>query len=63
MRESDLPSPKIGGRGHHLRRVAALAISQLEIAAPGYGGKHPAAADLAAFFDACKTAADALKPA
>ena len=60
MREFDLPSPNIGGKGHHLRRIAANAISQLEIAATGYaGGKHPNATDLRKFFSA---AADALIP-
>jgi hypothetical protein len=59
MRDTDLPSPNIGSRGHHLRRVASQAISQLQIAAPGYGGTHPAATSLRAFFSA---AADALIP-
>lgn len=60
MRESDLPSPAIGGKGHHLRRIAANAISQLQISATGYSdGKHPAATSLRAFFSA---AADALTP-
>jgi hypothetical protein len=64
MRETDLPSPAIGGKGHHLRRIAAQAISQLEIAARNYPqGKHPSATNLAAFFDAAKAAADAIKPA
>ncbi len=60
MRETDLPSPNIGSRGYHLRRVASLALSQMEIAAPYYqNGKHPDAAALKAFFVAC---ADAVTP-
>lgn len=62
MRESDLPSPGIGGKGHHLRRIAAQAISQLEISAPAYGGSSPASVALSAFFAACKAGADALAP-
>lgn len=53
MRDIDLPSPAIGGKGHHLRRICAQAISQLQIAAPGYGGTHPQATYLRAFFSAC----------
>lgn len=54
MRETDLPSAKIGGKGHHLRRIAANAISQLEISALGYAdGIHPQGQELSAFFDAC----------
>ena len=60
MRETDLPSPGIGARGHHLRRIAAMSISQLEVAAPGYGGTHPAATNLRAFFSACANALIAL---
>lgn len=61
MREETLPSPDIGGKGYHLRRIAANAISQLEIAASAYGnGRHPAGIPLAAFFTACATAATAL---
>lgn len=56
MRESDLPSPSIGGKGYHLRRIAANAISQLEISAPAYGGTHPDATKLRAFFSACADA-------
>lgn len=56
MRESDLPSPNIGARGFHLRRVAAQAISQLEVVAPAYGGTHPEAQALADFFTACANA-------
>lgn len=58
MRETDLPSPGIGGKGHQLRRDAARAISQLEIASTGYnaGGTHPAGSGLRAFFQACADA-------
>lgn len=56
MRESDLPSPGIGGKGYHLRRIAAAAISQLQVSAPGYGGTHPDASELRAFFSACANA-------
>lgn len=62
MRETDLPSPGIGGKGHHLRRIAVNAISALEIGQYG-NGKHPQATVLSAFFAACKAAADALLPA
>jgi hypothetical protein len=62
MRESDLPSPDIGGKGFHLRRITAQAISQLQVG--NYGnGRHPAAVALSAFFAAAKAAADALLPA
>ncbi len=51
MRETSLPSPNIGGKGHHLRRIAAQAISALEIIAPKYStGVHPEAKSLARFF-------------
>jgi hypothetical protein len=64
MRETALPSPNIGSRGYHLRRVATQVISQLEVAATFYpDGKHPAAATLADFFTAAKAAVDAIKPA
>jgi hypothetical protein len=54
MRESDLPSPNIGGKGYHLRRIAAAAIGQIEANAPAFvDGKHPAASELRAFFSAC----------
>lgn len=57
MQEATLPSPQIGARGFHLRRVAVSAISQLEIVARNYpNGKHPDAAALKAFFDACSAA-------
>lgn len=57
MRETDLPSPGIGGKGHHLRRIAANAISQLQVVAPNYPlGQHPSATTLRAFFSACANA-------
>lgn len=59
MREDNLPSPNIGSRGFHLRRVAAQSISQLQVVAPNYAnGKHPQAATLKAFFLACAAACD-----
>lgn len=58
MQDHDLPSPDIGGKGFHLRRVAAQAISQQEISAVSYGGgQHPSAQTLAKFFAACSDAA------
>lgn len=64
MRETDLPSPVIGGRGHHLRRIAAQSVSQLQVASTAYGnGRHPSATTLAAFFQACLDAATLLLPA
>lgn len=60
MREASLPSPGIGNRGYHLRRVAANSISDIEKSARAYaGGTHPKASQLRAFFIAC---ADALEP-
>jgi hypothetical protein len=59
MREFDLPSPNVGGMGHHLRRIAAKAISYIQVNAAAYGGTHPNASSLRAFFSAC---ADALQP-
>lgn len=56
MREFDLPSPNIGGKGHHLRRIAAQAISYIQVNAPAFGGTHPHASDLRAFFSACANA-------
>lgn len=57
MREDQLPSPGIGGKSHHLRRMAAQAISFIEVVAPAYpSGKHPQADELKKFFDACSTA-------
>lgn len=61
MIESTLPSPNIGSRGYHLRRVSAQSISQLEVSAQSYtGGVHPDAATLKAFFTACANACDAM---
>lgn len=63
MRESDLPSPSIGGKGHHLRRISANAIGQIEIAATGYSnGRHPQAQKLKDYFDACSAALTNLVP-
>lgn len=60
MREASLPSPAVGSVGFHLRRIAAKAISGIEIVAPRYPtGKHPQAGALRAFFIAC---AEALEP-
>jgi uncharacterized protein YjdB len=64
IRESDLTSPGIGAKGHHLRRIAANAISQLEVAGSYYGnGRHPDATALEAFFQECVDAAHDLIPA
>lgn len=58
MKEAALPSPGVGSKSWHLRRIAANAISALEVSAPKYAdGKNPAAASLVAFFDACSAAA------
>ncbi|WCD56182.1 hypothetical protein [Caulobacter phage KSC] len=57
MQEASLPAPGIGGQSHHLRRIAAKAISYIECNAPNYvGTKHPSAKDLYDFFTACATA-------
>jgi hypothetical protein len=57
MREFDLPSPGIGGMGHHLRRVSAKAVSYIQVNAPAFAsGKHPNATDLRKFFSACADA-------
>lgn len=54
MRDFDLPSPNIGAKGHHLRRIAAAAISYVEVTASKHaGGKHPSASALRAFFSDC----------
>jgi len=53
MREASLPSPGIGAIGFHLRRVAAKAISYIQVNAQAYGGTHPQATTLRAFFSAC----------
>lgn len=58
MKEASLPSPGVGSKSMHLRRIAANAISALEVTAPRYdAGSHPSAAGLAAFFTACAAAA------
>lgn len=58
MKEAALPSPGVGSKSMHLRRIAANAISALEVAAPKYAnGSHPAAEDLVDFFEACALAA------
>lgn len=64
MRETTLPGPGVISQGQELRRVAAQAISQIEIvAARTPGGKTRAAATLATFFTACATALDNIKDA
>lgn len=61
MRESELPSPDVGGKGFNLRKTAASTISAMEVTANNYSdGRHPKAAALKAFFDACSAAADQL---
>lgn len=58
MKETALPTPGVGSKSQHLRRIAANAISALEVTAPKYTlGNHPSAAGLKAFFDACSAAA------
>lgn len=58
MKETALPTPGVGSKSQHLRRIAANAISALEVSAPKYTlGNHPSAAGLKAFFDACSAAA------
>lgn len=58
MREASLPSPGVGSKSNHLRRIAANAISALQITAPKYAnGVHPGGVALKAFFDACSAAA------
>lgn len=52
MREFDLPSPNIGATGFHLRRVAAKAISYIQINKRA-DGTHPEAAVLRNFFKDC----------
>jgi hypothetical protein len=63
LRESDLPSPAIGGKGFHLRRIAADAISSIQKTAPAYAdGYHPNAATLKAFFIECAAKVDEFSP-
>lgn len=58
MQEATLPSPDMGANGYHLRRIAAKAISALEVIAPNYpDGAHPGAEKLEDFFLACAAAA------
>lgn len=59
MKESALPTPGVGSKSQHLRRIATAVISSLEVTAPKYtSGAHPSAAALKAFFDACSVAAN-----
>jgi len=54
MQEASLPSPDIGAKGYHLRRMAANVISQLEVVAMSYpNGAAPGASKVVAFFNAC----------
>lgn len=54
MQDYELPSPDIGGKGFHLRRIAANAITQNEISALNYtGGVHPSRTVFAKFFASC----------
>jgi len=58
MREVDLPSPGIGSKSMHLRRIAANTISYMEVnAAKSVGGVASEGVKLKAFFDACAAAA------
>lgn len=61
MRETDLPTPGIGGKGYHLRRILAQGISSIQVNAYA-NGKHPAAVTLSAFLADAKTAVDLLLP-
>lgn len=57
MRETSLTSPGAIMMGHQIRRMAAVAISGVEIAARRRAnGKSPAAKTLKAFFDSCSSA-------
>ena len=57
MRETSLTSPGQIMMGHQIRRMAAVAISGIEIAARRRAnGKSPAAKTLKAFFDSCSAA-------
>lgn len=61
MKETDLPSPGIGSKAWHLRRLCAVTLSALQVTAPKYAaGKHPQAAKLVTFFTACLAAATEL---
>lgn len=58
MQEANLPSPNLGAKGYHLRRIAANAISHLEVVAQAYAdGAAPDADDLVTFFTTCAAAA------
>lgn len=57
MKEANLPSPGVGQRGFHLRRLMAQIISDLQIREDKTdNGVAPAAADLLAFMNACNAA-------
>lgn len=59
MREADLPSPGLVRSSMQLRRLAANAISGVQIVAPRYpGGVNPSALQLAEFFNAASEAVD-----
>lgn len=61
MKDTALPTPGVGSKSQHLRRIAAQMISSFEVTAPKYAnGSHPGAAALKAFFDACSVAASAV---
>lgn len=54
MKEASLPSPGVGSKSMHLRRIMANAISAIEISAPKYtDGIHPSATSFLAFLNAC----------
>lgn len=63
MIESALPNPGIGGKGFHLRRMLASAVSSLEVSKAAYGGRHPSAPALKATLDAAVAAVTAMLPA
>lgn len=57
MRETTLPSPGTVTWGHQLRRMAAVAISAIELSGRhSVSGKSRQAKQLQAFFTACATA-------
>ena len=58
MKESALPTPGVGSRSQHLRRLLATTISSLEVTAPKYtNGQHPASVQLVACLTAALAAA------
>ncbi|WP_221795915.1 hypothetical protein [Aquisediminimonas sediminicola] len=61
MRESALSSPNIGALGYHLRRIAAQAVSYVQVNQYA-NGRHPSAVQLSAFLAEVKTAVDLLLP-